>query len=348
MQEIWTCEAESGHEACWDELLDRSPQGSPFLKFAVLRELAASEHPVARVRVVLAGRGGEEASAGWAVLVRRRGIFRYCSSFPLFYAGPVLDPSWMGDDSASNRLLLLQALAREMQKGLDVMETECAPGFPEARGLLFADCSLEQIYAHVWPAGEAEQVAGWLNRGKRREMKAAAVRHEFQWTPMTGICLSRFDSLHNHTLEKFKWRAPAHWRASLLANMAGLEKRGICRLFTAAPAATPDTICAAVSVLIDPVHHRSWLWRVAYESDDPGLIPALYVRAAMEIKKEFGPRMTVNFGGSPRVSLSLFKDYLGAAATPHWRIVWSRRNWKPLVWNTGLAVKELLRRRLRW
>jgi hypothetical protein len=211
--------------------------------------------------------------------------------------------------------------------------------------MIYAGCTAEQTYTHVWPAGEADSVVSLLNRSKRREMKAAQAKHEFRWQAMDDPALARFDALHNVTLEKFRWVAPAWWRISLLKNMNQLSNLGICRL---AIAGLPEekTFCAGVSVLLSPEHETAWLWRVAYQTDDPGLIPALYVWVAMEIKKEFGPQMKINFGGSPRSSLALFKDFLGAEITPHWIVSWQRPGWKPLFWNLASLTKELIRQRI--
>ncbi len=333
-------------EESWEELVRKSPQGNVFLSGAVLRLLAEHEKPRAKVLRVGAFTPEGELCAGWAVLQRRRWIFRYCSSFPLFYAGPLLAAEAPLTAHPSHRTRLLKGLAEALQNHLDILDTEAAPELPEARGLDYAGCLAEQTYTHLWPAGPASEVASHLNRSKRREMKAAAARHTFAWQPATPELLQRFDQLHNRTLEKFRWEAPPHWRQALLDNMRELEKLAICRIFTAKPAVSSDPICAAVSVLLSLPQRRAWLWRVAYETDDPGLIPALYVRAAEQLKEEFGPEITINFGGSPRLSLTLFKDHLGAIPTPHWIISWQRRGWKPLLWNGAAALKEIARRRL--
>ena len=333
-------------EAAWDDLVRESPQGNVFLTGRVLRHLADREHPRARVlRVACAEAPGAPFAAGWAVLGRRRAWFRYCSSFPLFYAGPMLGREWSAPDMATKRTALLAALGRRLLRDLDFLDTEAAPQLPDTRGLFYAGIQAEQIYTHVWPPGPADEILRRMNRSKRREAKISAAGCEFGWEPMGNEMLRRFNAMHNLTLEKFKWKAPGRWQRQLADNMRWLEKENICRLWAARPKGS-DAICAAVSVLLSPDHSTAWLWRVAYESRDPGLIPALYWQAAREIRREMGDGWTINFGGSPRLLLSLFKDHLGAEAVPHWRLGWQRPGWKPFLWNIAAATKEHLRRSL--
>ena len=333
-------------EVRWEAFVRASPQGNAFMDAATLHLLASHERPTARVRRVGAFQEDGALAAGWAVLVRRRAGIRYCSSFPLFYAGPMLAPEWNEPDRATARMELLNGLARELQKGLDVLDTEAAPELPDVRGLLYAGCTAEQTYTHVWGAGSPETLRKRPNRSKRQEAASAVKRHVFGWRDADAKTLGLFDRMHNRTLRKFKWVASQSWRRALLDNIRDLGTAGICRLFAAAPTATPDVPCALVAVLLSPNHQSAWLWRVAYQTDDSGLIPALYLQAAEAIKREFGDGWKINFGGSPNMSLARFKDYLGAVPTPHWRIRWQRPGPKALLWNSLQVVKETVRRRL--
>ncbi|MEI8205468.1 MAG: hypothetical protein WCG03_01165 [Kiritimatiellales bacterium] len=333
-------------DARWDAFVRRSPNGNAFLLSATLRALAAHETPVAQVRRIGAFAEGGTLEAGWAVLVRRRAGMRYCSSFPLFYAGPLLAPEWNEPDRATQRMDLLYGLAKEMQRGLDTMDTEAAPGLSDVRGLIYAGCVVEQIYSHIWPACVPEELHRLPNRSKRQEAAAAAKRHVFGWRQTDADLLETFDRLHNQTLRKFKWVASDTWRKSLLRNVATLEASGICRVFAAASVDEPERPCALVTVLFSREHRTAWLWRVAYQTDDSGLIPALYLHAAEAVKRENGFDWIINFGGSPNLSLARFKDYLGAVPTPHWRIRWQRYSLKAIHWNFLKVIKEAVRRRL--
>lgn len=330
-------------EALWDAFVDASPQGNAFLLSQTLRTLARNEHPPARVHRVGAFTSDGTLDAAWGVLVRTRGPFRYATQFPLYYAGPLLSPEASAPKHQTHRIALLEGLARALFQDIDILETESAPELPDARGLIFAGCDVQQIYTHVWPAGSADDLAGWPNKPKRYEMRRAARAYQFRETPGTPETLARFDALHNRTLEKFKWKAPPHWRKALLTNMAEMESAGCCRLYAAAPEAAPDQPCAIVSILLSPVQQRAWLWRVAYDTDEPGLVPALYVEASKDLKTCGGPGWTLNFGGSPRPSLAAFKDHLGGLPTPHWRITWQRPGWRGQLWHLSKRVKETLR-----
>lgn len=329
----------------WDAFVGSSPLGNSFLRSDVLRDLAARETPRARLLRVAARDGDARLAGGWAVLQRRRGPVRYATGFPLFYAGPVLAAAWLEPERRESSVHLLHGLARRLTSHLDILDTEVAPGLGDARGLVYAGCAVLQAYAHLWPAGPADEVSRWPNRSKRRAIQQARQQFGFDWVGMEEKILYRFDELHNRTLEKFRWEAPESWRRALLGNMADLSARGICRLFAAFPPGNPQGFHAAVSVLLSPPHQTAWLWRVAYEPGHDGLVAALYVSAAEALKRELGPAWTVNFGGSPRISLSLFKDYLGAAPHPHWRVRWQRPGWTGLLWEAGQTFFEGLRRR---
>lgn len=334
-------------DALWDAFVRRSPNGNAFLLSETLSALAANETPVASVRRIGAFVAGTSTlEAGWAVLVRRRAGVRYCSSFPLFYAGPLLSPEWNDASRATQRMELLCGLAKEMQQGLDSLDTEAAPNLPDVRGLIYAGCIIEQIYCNIWPACTPEELIKLPNRSKRQEAASAAKRHVFGWRPADANLLQTFDRLHNQTLKKFKWVASEAWRKSLIKNIAALETSGICRVFGAATLSEPERPCALVTVLFSRDHHTAWLWRVAYQTEDSGLIPALYLQVAETIKKEHGADWTINFGGSPNLSLARFKDYLGATPVPHWRIRWQRNSLRMFYWNFLLVLKESVRRRL--
>lgn len=276
-------------DALWDAFVDASPQGNAFLLSDTLRILARNEHPPARVHRVGAFTAEGTLDAAWGVLVRKRGPLRYATQFPLYYAGPLLTPEASAPKQQTHRISLLKGLAHALCEDLDILETEAAPELPDARGLIFANCQVQQIYTHVWPPGSADELAGWPNKTKRYEIRRASRSHKFHEAPGTPETLARFDALHNRTLEKFKWKAPPHWRKSLLTNMAEMEAAGFCRLYAAAPEDAPDQPCALASILLSPVQQRAWLWRVAYETEDPGLVPALYVEASKDLKSRGGP-----------------------------------------------------------
>lgn len=99
-------EIQPADEAAWDKLVRVSPQGNAFLRIGTLRGLAAHERPAARVWRVGAFQEDGTLAAGWAVLARSRAGIHYCSSFPLFYAGPILTPEWTINFGGSPNLSL--------------------------------------------------------------------------------------------------------------------------------------------------------------------------------------------------------------------------------------------------
>lgn len=329
----------------WDLLMDSSPLGNVFLHSGVLRDLAKRERPEASILRVGARNADGSLAGGWAVLKRRRGPVRYASSFPLFYAGPVLGPAWQQDDQREAAVMLLHGLAKRLTAELDILDTEASPDLRDVRGALYAGCEAQQVYAHLWPQGAAEEVARWPNRSKRRSIQQARGQYVFDWQKMEPASLEHFDDLHYRTIEKFRWHAPASWRQALIGNMTDLARKDICRLFSACPPGSPPAFDAAVTVLLSRPQKAAWLWRVAYAPRHDGLVPSLYVSAAEAVKREFGPEWTVNFGGSPRLSLSLFKDFLGAVPAPHWRIRWRRPGLRGILCGGAQVLRESFRRR---
>ncbi len=329
----------------WDAFVSDSPQGSDLLRSDVIAVLAPTLTPKARVlRCVVAG-PDDKWVAAWGMLARRRLGIRYVSSFPLFYSGPMLCPEISVRGEHSARLEALRLMAVGLRSEIDLLDVETPPEFNDARGLFYGGMEINLIHTHVWPVGTPAELEGFPNRSKRREIKAARGNYRFEWMPANQGALEAFDSLHDVTLPKFRWIAPAAWKRSLRRQTAAMERLGVCRLF-AARERENGPVRAVVSVLLSPIPRVAWLWRVAARTDTPGLVPALYVAAGAAVKEEFGADWRINFGGSPAANLALFKDHLGAEPVGHWRIRWQRPGWKRLLWNSALGLRDLVPRRL--
>lgn len=301
----------------WDALIESSAQGGDFLRSAPLRELARNEHPQAALkRIAIPDKEGTSYLAGWAFLIRRRRALRYSSQFPLFYNGPVLAPPADLDSTAgSQRLALLHALGRAAHEGIDVIECECHPSLPDARGLIFADYQLETVFCHIWRPS-ADPIWKHFNRTKRNEANRARKTHTFGWAEPSPAVFQEFRRLHDKTLEKFSWNPPVVWRETLNRQTEATCRLGFGRIYVARPLNDDRKIDAIVSVLVNQQDMTAYLWRVGVDSEQTGLVTALYGNAAESIRAEFGQDWEINFGGSPRFSLSQFKDYLGASAVP--------------------------------
>ena len=329
----------------WDQLIDKSAQGGAFLRSDALRTLAANENPAATLRrLAIPDKEGTAYLAGWAFLVRRRRGLRYSSQFPLFYNGPVLAPPYDLDPSAgSRRIALLHALGRAAHAGIDVIECEAHPSLADLRGLVFADYDLQSVFCHIWKL-TADPIWKQFNGTKRNEANRARKTHNFDWLQPSSAAFQNFRHLHDRTLEKFSWNPPAAWRETLTRQTAATCEMGFGRLFAGTPNNEPDRLEAIVSVLLNPPHKTAYLWRVGIDSRQTGLVAALYGNAAEAIRTEYGNDWEINFGGSPRFSLSQFKDYLGAVATAHTAIRWIRPGKATLIWRGGFALKETLLR----
>ncbi len=326
----------------WDELIDASAQGGDFLRSLTLKELSRNERPKASLlRFGLRESRDGPLRAGWAFIVRRRLGLRYSSHFPLFYNGPVFAaPYDVGPEGGARRLQWLHRLSAEVCGRLDVIDCETHPCFQDPRGLLFAGMSVRTVACHLWPPSE-EPVWKRYNKTKRNEANRAKRTHRFAWWNDEESGLSHFRRLHDHTLAKFSWNPSSAWRDTLSRQTAATVRMGIGRLFAAMPVDGTGMPEAVVSILLDRTRRTAYLWRVGFDNEQTGLIAALYGNAAEAIRGEFGGGWTVNFGGSPRYSLSLFKDYLGAEAVFHHSVTWQRPGIPRFLWNGFFGAKEL-------
>jgi hypothetical protein len=240
---------------------------------------------------------------------------------------------------------VLNILSRAVKQEVDACQCELPPGFPDIRGFVYGGLDVLGVACHVWTPSEDESCWSRMNRTKRNEAnRIKREEYTFRWLLMTEESIAAFDRLHAHTLSKLSWHAPSAWCEALAAHTFEMGKAGICRLFGAfAPGETSDPE-AVVSVLFNSVRKTAYLWRMGTASDKPGLVPALYASAGDAIHAETGTDWSINFGGSPLIALSRFKDYLGATPTFHCQLEWQRRGWPWAVWVLGYGAKARFER----
>jgi hypothetical protein len=327
-------------DSIWDGLVADSPHAGSFLQSTVLKDLAQHENPPAHLQrlVVLENKTGDLV-AGWAFLIRRRLGIRYSTQFPLFYNGPFYSKPYLEAGRGAKRIDILNQLARGAQQIVDVVDCECVPGFPDPRGLLYAGFHINLRSCHIWESGEIPLLKRF-NRTKRNEANRAIKTHQFHWLPVNEDSLAIFRRLHDASLEKFSWNPPVAWREALTRHTKSCGELGFCRFFSASPSEQPSSPCAIVSVLLNSASKTAFLWRVGFDSSQTGLIAALYAEAGNAIREEYGSDWDINFGGSPRFSLSQFKDYLGAEANFHYAVTWQRPGYPWWIWNGTYAIKE--------
>lgn len=336
-------------EPLWEELAKTSAQGGEFLYSDNLRTMAAHETPRAElVRLAVIDPDQEGLLAGWALLVRRRLGIRYSSNFPLFYSGPMLAPPLDRDGDRklhSKRLDVLNILSRAAKDEIDVCQCELPPDFPDIRGFVYGGFDVLGVACHIWTPSDDESCWSRMNRSKRNEAnRIKREKYTFGWLPMNESSIAAFNRLHDHTLAKLSWQAPSSWCESLAAHTFEMGKAGVCRLFGAFAPGETEKPEAIVSVLFNSARKTAYLWRMGVAHDKPGLVPALYASAGDAIHEEVGRDWDINFGGSPLVALSRFKDYLGATPTFHCQLEWQRPGWAWAVWELGYGAKTRLER----
>jgi len=327
-------------DAVWDNLVKQTPDAGDFLRSTCLWNLTDTLNPSATlVRLVVEDEKAGGPVAGWALMIRRRLGVRYNTQFPYYYNGPFVAAPYDRDPGqGARRIRYTHLLARAVLEEVDVIDAECPPGFEDVRGMLYAGFRVEQRSCHVWRAGEVP-ILKRFNRTKRNEARRAMRTHTFGWEEMSPEGLAAFRRLHDAGLAKFSWNPPEKWREALDRQTALGKESGMCRLFGARDES--GTCRALVSVLFNPLRQTAYLWRVGFDSDQTGLIAAMYAEAAEAVRQEKGMDWEINFGGSPRFSLSLFKDYLGAEAVFHAALLYQRPGWPWMLWNGVFGLKEL-------
>lgn len=335
----------SADDAAWDALVADSHTANAFLRSGTLAMLEQTDSYGTRIQRV--GVRGEDGKllAGWALPYREHLGFRYSTYFEFFYAGPMLVPSLETGSVhvAKKRLEVLMALALGQRDRLQVIEAEAHPRFTDARAFHYAGFTLQTLYTHVWDFSEPEAVFASMNRERRRLIRRAGEQYRFG--PMEGEGVAEdFIRVYRELIRKFDWAPLARWDDDLRNRLGWLMEKGLGEVFGCWDES--GSLRGAVILLLSPEDRTVYLWRCGYVPDAGAntVIPGLYWHACQHVFERWGAPMHANFGGSPRLTLTQFKDYLGAVATPHFRLLHDQPGFRTRAWRNLRRRKEDLRR----
>ena len=330
---IETHELPETEHAAWNALIAESPEGNVFLHTDWLRMLCDTD-PDLRILKACCSRDGKLVG-GQVICYRRRWGMNLATDFEFFYGGPFVAPSFHAAYSrrASEHIAIVSALADWVAPRLATTRWETHPAFRDARPYLYGGWEVRTLYAHIWKMRDTEQIWKGMAREKHREIKRAQELCSFA-VEQKDAALDAFLPLYRGTMRKYSWWPSPTWEMTFRERFRWMRKRDGCRLYTARTA--DGEMQAGCLALLSREDNTAYLWRQGSGNGRAmmGVIPALYWHAAVDLASEFA---YVNFGGSPEMSLSSFKDYLGAEVAPHFQI--SRCN-SP----TGVASYDAARR----
>ena len=331
----------------WDELVRASPSGNRFLRADCLRMLEATDS--VGIRFARLGAFDKEGClrAGWALPFQRRAGIMASTYFEFFYAGPMLAPDLESGSVhvARERLEILHALGEAQTRRFHLIEAEAHPRFTDGRALAYAGFRLRCDYTHIWNFGDAEEVFGRMNRERRRLIRRAAESHRFGILPVEKAA-EGFVPLYRNLMRKFDWLPGEQWGRDLQERMEWLAVNNAGAVYGAWD--EQEELRGAVIVLLSEEDRTIYLWRCGYIPDRSGqtIVPALYWNASLHWLKEWGAPLAANLGGSPMMSLSQFKSYLGAEVVPHLKLQYRPAAGRGQLWRIARAMKERTRQRL--
>ncbi|MCF7849218.1 MAG: GNAT family N-acetyltransferase [Kiritimatiellales bacterium] len=312
-------------DSAWDSLVTRSPTGNRFLRSDCLRMLEATDSVGIRFKRLGAFNDRGELRGGWPLPVQRRLGMRASTYFEFFYAGPMLVPELETGSVhiARERLEILHGLAKKHGEHVHLIEAEGHPHFYDARGVHYAGWQVQAAYTHIWDFESPNYVFSRMNRERRRLIRRAAESYEFGPLPHKTAA-DEFIPIYRKLMWKFNWAPSPQWDRDFKNRIAWLLEHDAAGIYGARD--SRGKLQAAVIVLLSHDDRTLYLWRCGYNESLRGhsVIPALYWNACRYWHERWGMPVQVNMGGSPHYTLSQFKDYLGAEAVAHCRLVWRK------------------------
>lgn len=295
-------------------------------------------------RMGVEGENGQ-LMGGWALPYRSHLGVKYSTYFEFFNAGPMLVPELeTGSVHVSKkRMDTLMGLAQAHKETLHIIEAESHIRFQDARALHYSGFTLQTLYTHVWDFSDPNAVLAAMNRERRRLIRLAGEQYRFGRMEGTDAA-NEFIRIYRQLIRKFNWTPLARWDDDLRNRLDWLQKNDLGCIYGAWDES--GSLRAAVILLLSKEDRTVYLWRCGYIPDKGAntVIPALYWNACQHIFHEWGAPLYANFGGSPRLTLTQFKDYLGAEAVPHFKFIYDKPGMKTKIWRHLRRRKEAMRR----
>jgi len=328
--------------AIWDALVDASPTANRFLRSDCLRMLEQTDSVGIQFLQLGAFDHAGNLCAGWALPSERQYGINTSTYFEFFYAGPILSPDLVGESIRVRRarMQVLHDLAQAGAGMLDIISCEGHPGLHDVRGICYAGWQAQIRYAHVWDFTNPTEILAQMNREHRRLIKRGCESYTFG--ALGPDHFQTFIALHKDTLvRRFRWKSASAWDTDLARRMEWLLANDVGCLYGARNAA--GDLCAAVVLLYSCQDRTAYLWRsgnIAFAGTKT-IVPSLYWQACLYARERWGTPLCINFGGSPQMSLSQFKDYLGARPEPHFRFIYRTSHWRSALWLSNRILRKL-------
>jgi len=324
-------------DAAWDQWVVASPQGNVFQRSDWLRMVEATEPGLRLFRLGCYDEQGR-MMGGQAMFSYRHLGLELSATFDFFYCGPLLAPDrrWNQAHLSATGYATVSALAEGLSARLGHVEMETHPTLGDVRPFIYGGWEVFPVYTHIWSMAEPEAVWAAMSREKRRIIKHALGKFHFGCAADENT-IARFLELYRQTVLKFSWWPSADWQTMFRERFRWMNARDGCRLYTAR--SEDGELVAAVAVLLSREDGTAYLWRQGSSQEGvvEGVVPALYWYAGKELAGEFP---LVNFGGSPQVSLSHFKDYLGAQPRLHFRVAKTTSHVRLALYTAALRGKD--------
>ncbi len=334
-------------DEAWDALVSASPTSNRFLRSDCLRMLEETDSVGIRFQRVGVFNGSGVLRGGWALPYMERCGVRASTYFEFFYASPMLAPDLESGSVhvCRERLEALHGLAEGHARRLHFIEAEAHPHLRDVRGIQYAGFEIQTLYTHIWHFGAADEVFMKMNRERRRLIRRADESYRFGILSLRDAA-DGFVPLYKRLMRKFDWLPGEQWSQDLENRLEWLLDHDVGSVFGAWDSS--GELCGAVIVLLSREDRTIYLWRCGYKAGKAGdtIVPALYWHAAVHWLEQWGEPLACNLGGSPMMSLSQFKDYLGADVVPHHKLVYRPLRFSALSWRIGRAIKERGRRKL--
>lgn len=330
----------------WTDFVNASPQGNVFLSSEWLNMLCETEPTgMSVLRFGVFDRRGTQVG-GWALPQRTTWGLHFVNGFDFFYASPLLAADLAAENihRTRERQAVLSILADSMSQEVDLAVAETHPTLQDVRPFLHHGWTVAPEYTHLWDLRDPDALLMSMNREKRREIRRGCENLAIEREDGSADAFESFLALYRKTMSKFAWYPTPQWASQIHARIEWMQNHDACRLYTAR--STSGKMIAGVLTLLSRSDGTAYLWRMGYDADanDSRAVPALYWRTALDVAATEPAIRQVNFGGSPQPSLSMFKDYLGARPTLHFRLIHCRRSARLSALNLAEQARGMARR----
>ncbi len=294
----------------WDQLVNSSPQGHPFLLSEYLSIWAENDPEIHLLRLGCFDK--KNNLIGGQAFLHRKKAFRRIE---------VLLQNWSFTNTpfftqniihgSPQYFLAMQALADEVKRSFDYFRIICHPSIQDVRPLLERGWRAAPDYAHVWDVKKAEELLHELKTKKRfRQIEGIFGSFDFADERHPGI-IEEFIPFYQETAQDIGYKLRKSWKNIFRATATKMLKENIIRFYTCRD--KNGKLAGAATYVLNPAHHNAYGWQLAHtpfthSSGEKDFIPALYFFSIEVLSHEVS---SIDIAEGLRPSLYFFKDSLG-------------------------------------